>query len=1821
MRRYFLLSIQTLLLIICFLCFNTHSNAQISVTSGAFTPIDLIKNVFLGDGVEVTSVTYNGSNNAVGYFGNGLKDISIDNGLIMSTGNAISAATANTSGSTTGLTSGSSVSDPDLVTITGGTGIQDCAQYIIKFVPNADTLRFKYVFASEEYPEYTCSPFNDVFGFFISGPGITGPYTNNAINLALVPDPADPKGLTFTNFPVSINNVHNGNPGVPSCMPVFPMYYNSKIGSTTITYDGVLNVFIAQVIVIPCQEYTIKLSIADKGDGAYDSAVFLEAKSFGTGAIRVTTTTTSLDGAIAEGCDDGFIRFKLPKAADTDTPIDYNIFGSATNGVDYSYIAPNQIIAKGDSELVFNIEAFSDGIAESTEVIGVDVQRDFCNRDTFYVYIKDKIIKAPVLPGATQICESDSVNVDGTLPIQLPPEMVFENTTNFSIPDPDTLGGPGIPIFSDIIVSGVQPLKLGPGMISKVCINIAHSWIDDIDVFLISPGGQFMELTTDNGGDGNNYTGTCFSPLATQPINYNNPFGAPAVYAPFTGLFQPEVDWSYLYGGGGNPVNGTWRLLVLDDSYGLMGKLLNWSITFKPLYDLSYTWSPGGFTSCATCPITELKPDSTKNFILNVKDTYGCEVSDSTMVQIVPKLPKPDVICGTTTSNSIDFTWPQDPNATGYLVSDNGTNWLTAFPGPAHNTVLGLSLNQSVTLYVQATGLCGGKIDTITCKTPDCVPATVSIESQIDAKCFGGKDGSIDLKAAGIYPPFTFDNGTVNNTTGIFTGLGAGMYSIAVTDDQGCAGNFQFEIKEPAELKPIPFLVDSISCFGLSDGKATVKLTGGTAPFSFEWSSGSTDSIALNLQLGVSIVTITDGNGCSKVSSIDMNQPNSISANFNNLNATCFNTSNGSITINPKGGVPPYNYQWDINAGSQTSQTAINLAAGVYLVTVTDKKGCTYSDQSAVTSPTSLSLNTSSTNVTCFGGTNGTAMTIPIGGTTPYVYKWSDPAGQTTSKATGLGTGKYYVTVTDGGSCIAIDSVTITSPPQLSGTVQTLATLCFGSKDGSATINAFGGKQPFQYTWSDMGATIAMRNDLAAGMYNVTVTDANGCTLELNNITISSPATASISLSATDVSCFGGKDGTTTANANGGSGNWIYKWNDVLQQDLQTASFLVAGTYTVTATDAKGCTIIDSVKVNEPNEIIVTSKVDNVSCFGGSDGQISLTANGGNGALTYTWTPVGLAGQTVAGLTIGMYSVTVSDVKNCTKNLDFIITEPLEIKINFDIGAVSCSGVFNGSATAIVNGGTPPYNFKWSDPAGQTTQTASGLAAGTYTVTVTDASNCTNTGFLDISSPSSIIVDLTAIDVSCFGGNNGAVGATAQGGTTPYQFLWSNGAIINVANDLTAGIYSLTVTDAKGCTVVKQTEVKQPSEIVITETIQGISCPGDKSGVITVSINGGLPPYNTTWNTGDVGLMVSNIGQGTYTVIVKDSKGCLKTGSYTITPIDTITIKFDVQLVSCFGYADGMVQATAEGGTPGYNYLWSNGETTPSIDKLIPGFYKLTVTDSKACTFSDIVEITQPLNALTASVEGTDIDCYGETTGSVIFTAQGGTPPLYYSIDSLNFSTNVIEIGLGAGTYNCYVKDKNGCVEPAGIAIVNEPPPFSVNLGPDITIKLRRDTQLLAVVTNGVGLINYKWVVYDTTLLSCNNCPDPKVDTLFNPVLFKVIVTDANGCSASDLIVVNVDKTRKVFVPTAFTPNGDNVNDVLLTHGETDTYVRDFKIFDAWGEQVFEASNFKLGDSTIFWDGKLNGKEMNSGTFVWYLDVIYIDGDTDLVKGSFDLLR
>ncbi|MCB0639721.1 MAG: choice-of-anchor L domain-containing protein, partial [Lewinella sp.] len=761
--------------------------------SPPITPENLITNVFLGDGVEVLNVQFSGDPAAVGFFNLASDEIGMERGIVMTTGKAV------TSGADFGVNAvgdnqasegtTSTFGDVDLQSIAGqGTAINDVAVYTITFVPTADTLRFSYAFGSEEYPEYACSNFNDIFGFFISGPGISGGFSNNGKNIALIPG---------TNLPVRINNVNPGvvgsNGSIENCTPpsgtlAYSQYYNDNNDSNIMpVYDGFTDVFIAEAVVQPCSTYVIKLAICDVGDSAFDSGVFLEAKSFGTGSLDVEINGLAIDGGVAEGCTLGEIVFSLPNPVEDNFLVDFSVGGTATPDIDYPALPDSVWILAGDSLVTIPLSAYEDGIEEGDETIELSVQLDPCNRDTFTIVIKDNRLEPPDLGPDLSICAVDSIQLDGTVPIPLPDPPTFINNTPLPIETHN------VPYISEIDVFGVLPTNLGPEAIMMICIDsLDHRWIDDLDIYLVSPGGQFLELTTDNGGNGGNglgfdqYLGTCFTIDATTPINFPGPLAPPSA-VPFTGNWLPEGVWSDLWDGGDKPTNGTWQLVITDDTQSLGGTLHSWRIVFNPVYQVDYSWSPAAGLSCTDCPDPWASPDTTTTYVLTLTDSYGCTATDTITIEAIPGVQMTEVVCSQVTTNSVEVIWSDAPGATGYEVSINGGPWM-APSGALSHIVTGLDFLESVTISVRALASCPGEPVSTTCTTLDCTPPTL-LATPVAVSCYDGADGSVQINVSSGTGPFSYTVAGNTNDTGDFSGLAAGNYTAQVEDGTGCIGS------------------------------------------------------------------------------------------------------------------------------------------------------------------------------------------------------------------------------------------------------------------------------------------------------------------------------------------------------------------------------------------------------------------------------------------------------------------------------------------------------------------------------------------------------------------------------------------------------------------------------------------------------------------------------------------------------------------------------------------------------------------------------------------------------------------------------------------------------------------------------------------------------------------------------------------------------------------------------------------------------------------------------------------------------------------------
>ncbi|MCB0704858.1 MAG: choice-of-anchor L domain-containing protein [Saprospiraceae bacterium] len=1864
----------------------------LEVTNGAtspYDPLNLITNIFLGDGVEVTNVQFDGDPIAVGYFQNGEDEVGIDRGLIMTTGacaDGPSVGINNPGSSFASNNNSSNFSDPDLASIASPNNVFNVCRYTISFIPTSDTLQFKYVWASEEYPEYSCSSFNDVFGFFISGPGINGPYANNAENIAIIPG---------TNLPVAINNLHPQNGA--GCPAFNAQYYNDNNGSPNMpVYDGFTDVFIAQAVVIPCMEYTIKLVISDAGDGIFDSGVFLEAKSFGTGSLDVEISTVSLDGTITEGCSDATLTFALPNPTETDYPIDYTIFGSALNGIDYSTIPLDLTIVAGDSVVSVPIVAFEDAIAEGTEFIGIDVQRDVCNRDTFYIYIRENELIPPDLGPDTLICSTDTILLDGTINIPLPPPPSFTNTDDFSI------SPTGVQILSPITVVGVQPFELGPGVIQSVCINIDHNWLDDLDIFLQGPNGSFMQLSTDNGSNGDDYINTCFTPTASTNINYISP---PASGAPYTGDFAPEGFWEDLWSASENPTNGIWNLIVIDDANGFTGTILDWTITFEPLYQIYYEWMPTTGLSCADCPDPLASPDTTTTYVLRAYDSYGCEVFDTITINIVEALPAPEVFCGAITADCITFEWNGIIGAVTYEVSFNGGLTWQIPNGSLSHQICGLSLDETVTILVRALDGCSGVIGSATCTTLPCLELTPSVDNITSVTCFGGANGAIQLSAVGDFPPFEFTLGGVTNSTGVFSNLPADDYTITISDSEGCSVDLPVTVGEPAPINVSPLVINDITCNGSQDGTATVTVNGGNYPYTYSWDGGAqVDSVAVNLDQGIHTVFITDGLGCITQQDVTIDEPALLELDLNATQINCFGQSTGTATADVVGGTGGYTYQWDAATGSQINPTAIDLPAGFYEVIVTDQNGCTVTDIIEVSQYDEISLAPDSTDASCSGIFNGSAsVSASGGGVGIYTYQWDANANnQVGATAVDLGPGTYSVTVTDLLGCSVETSISVDSPTEMEVMLAVDSTSCSYLEDGTAQVSVLGGTPFYTYVWSDGGPNQPDRDDLAAGLNSVTITDINGCQ-QIMDFDVPAPAPMLVDLLNTDVDCFGNNSGTASVLASGGSGGYSYLWDD--SQNTQVAIDLPAGMIGVTVTDINGCEETGSIEVTEPDELILDVNSTPALCFGAESGTATVIASGGAGGYTYTWNDLQNT-PTATNLEAGFYEVVVVDANNCSATIDVAVGEAPELTAVTDFTPVSCQGGPDGTATALPNGGTGPYSYLWSN--NQVNQTATTLGAGIYTVTITDANNCQVITSVELDAPEDVAISFVQTDVSCNGGTDGEATVLIDAGTAPFEYIWSNGTSNPILDEVGAGIYTVTVTDLNDCETVESIEITEPDQIFaeldqvsalcnngsngsasvttvlygttpaaisdfqftwntvpgqnnsmatglvggqtytvtitdpagcsIQETItidnpapmeilsvatEDVSCADGSDGVATIVANGGTAPYTYQWDSttgSQIGENAINLGAGTFTVLITDINGCQTTGSATVLEPQPLDVAFQVSDVDCFGAATGNASVVGDGGVSPYSYSWSTGSQTNLADGLAAGTYELSLTDANGCILVDEIEVTQPEAPISAIGTGRDVSCFGSENGAVIVSAEGGTPPYSYSLDNNVFSGSSTLVALEAGIYNVFVQDARGCVFLTQEIEILEPDPLTVDLGLDINLFYGDNAQLGVTVSPDMP-VTYNWWLSGPGILDCTDCPNPIVDPLGYATTVFVAVTNENGCIAEDLLRIFVEKERLVTVPSGFSPNGDGENDLLLVHGKTGTMVDRIQVFDRWGELLYQNGGFPVNQTQIGWDGTYRGQEMGSGVYIWYLDITHEDGSKESLKGGTTLVR
>ena len=1822
--------------------------AQLSITgsSNAISPEQIIETIFLGDGVEVTSISFEGSNQAAGFFTDGFNDIGIERGIVM--GSGIVSAANQEEEQFAGNDVGGPNSDPDLdPLIDQNLGLFDVARYEIKFIPAADTLRFRYVFASEEYPQFNCSVFNDIFGFFISGPNPDGG-TYNAENIALVPELTDPTGLTFTNLPVTIENVHSTTG--PSCPGSFEEYYNDNTGSDFLAYGAYLDVFTAQAIVIPCQEYVMQLKIADVGDPNYDSSVFLEAKSFGTGSISVDISTVSLDGTIAEGCNSATLVVSLPDPVEQDFIVDAQIIDCddvATQDVDYIGLPDQFIIPAGENRVEYEIFAIEDGIIEGLENICFDIQKDICNRDTVTISIVETPLEQPIIPQDTMICQAEII----TLTQDLPPSFVLPPAPFFSTNESVTLIDEFTEYRMDIEVDGVFPEYIAPNLIKRVCIDsVEHIFRTDLDFYLLTPGGFFMELSTDNGFDGDNTSvdymiNTCFTPFAIENINNGTPLVGS--YFPdnpkYTGDFLPEGVWEDLYDLS-NESNGTYSLIFIDEEEGAIGSVHGWSICFQALYNLTYEWSSSVDGSiCINCEDIDIEVDETTTFYLEVTDSYGCSLVDSFTVETVDLLPPVEnLMCDSIAPQYIRVEWDAAIDATGYTIFipgiidppldiGNVTEW-------AISTGLDPSTSYDITITVLG-GTCGGQSTTITCTTNQCEVDDLVIETLEGVSCLGDADGILDVEITGNYPPYTYTFRGTNTLDGAFSDLAASVAfedTLYIEDNTGCIAKFPIVIPTPNALNVDFEDVMGIQCNGETSASVVAEPFGGTEPYEYIWESGSTTNTASDLGEGTEGLTVTDFNGCSIVTSISFTEPAAITATQVSSDVSCFGGNDGSAAVNPSGGtasdISDYEFAWGDPLG-QTTFSVNDLPAATYIVTITDLNSCTATVEVVINQPDEIMSSVVGTDVLCFDSENGTGTVTIVGGNPPFDFEWDN--GELTNPAVALNPGKHFVTITDDEDCFKIDSVIIDAPDSLLVSFMIDSVSCFDSLDGVISWDILGGVGPYETEINGVTVTSPL-SDLPAGEYCFEISDDNDCSI-ISCVTVEQPQEILISEVITGESCFNSDDAAIDITVEFGNPPYDYSWEGPgtftsVSEDLEGID---SGIYSVTATDSKGCAQTAVYEIIEPESIEIASEVLNIQCKGEETGFLNITVTGGTLPYEFEW--IGPNGYTsdeedIIDVFAGAYTVIVSDSNDCIAQGSFEILEPnTGVNANISEDDEVCFGATNGVASVAPSGGSAPYDITWST--GSKFTNLNGLSPGRYYVTVVDGSLCTNVDSLDIIERDQILIETDVESSLCFESFDGSavVSQISEGGQiqniADYTYLWTS-----TPNQFTAEAINLKggqdiqliVTDELGCTSVTEVEIPTPEAVSARlEFVDSISCALGDNGSIVIQGTGGDDSYEYQWGQGtnfQTGPAAKNLKSGNYNVTITDGNGCTGVEEFAIQDPFPITLNFRIFDVLCFGEDNGEIELIANGGTEPYSLNWSTGDNVDELTGLEIGDYYVTVTDAKDCEVVDSVTVAQPEAPLDFDIITNDVDCNNGQNGSIIIEPIGGAGNYIYSLDNFIFNGSTEQIGLKEGFYNVYVKDANGCIDSINDVQIISPAPLELDLGPDVYLNFGETYQFDPAIGNFVGSLTFKWESPDLDLLSCIDCQTPFFDAQ-RQASYRLVVQDGRNCIVDDFINLYIENSDAVFVPSGFTPNGDFNNDLLSVYGIEGVQVNVFRVYDRWGEVVFEDEDFEVNDTNRGWDGIFKGKEMPPGVYTWVVEAEFTNGFKDIYSGNTTLIK
>jgi uncharacterized protein YjdB len=1045
----------------------------------------------------------------------------------------------------------------------------------------------------------------------------------------------------------------------------------------------------------------------------------------------------------------------------------------------------------------------------------------------------------------------------------------------------------------------------------------------------------------------------------------------------------------------------------------------------------TYLWS-GGITTEDRLNV----PAGTYN--LTITDLAGCSS------QFSYELVNPPTMQITYTKNDPTCIRSGDIN----ISISGGTqpynyNWLDIIGNINVEDRIGITSGSYVVVVTDANGCT--KSASVTLEEPDCETlAEVVCKSSLADKYNVNPNPDVTSYIWRVPDGAVISSGQGTSAITVnWSGASPGTGEICVYTTNSCG--------ESGEICKTLYIQEVIATATITSPKCTnseIKFTGGggifytwSGPFGFSSNlQNPTIKNANSSHAGLYTVTVTNDNGCTASASVSLSFSAKPSLSIANSNASSCGTQNGSLDLTVTQGTGPYNYVWSNGA---FTEDIINLNVGSYAVTVSDNNGCTNSAIASVNNAEGFSLSSSSTDVTCYNGSDGAASISVNGGSGSFLYQWSNGAG--TLNISGVKAGTYRVTVTDiEESCFAIQTVIINQPSPLLTDIKATNVSQYGQNNGQIDLSVTGGSPVYAYNWSDLpgNSNPEDRVNLAGGMYAVTITDTKNCATQ-RLVEIAQPSGP---LSATgvvgNISCYGLSNGYIDVTVTGGLPPYNYQWSS--GQTTEDIKALLSGSYSVTVTDSKLVSSTATFVITQPNAVNPTINVTNNLCYNGMSGQLTLNVTGGTTPYTYVWSNAETS-QSISQLTAGTYSVTVNDANLCSAVRSATVLQASDINIASSKFEVLCQGTNSGGINLTVTGGAGNFSYLWSN--GNTNNNIAGIGAGIYTVTVTDVNLCTKTSTISLDDAKSIQISNFASQLSCNEIRNGAIDITVTGGTSPYSYVWSFGATSEDIDELPAGTYTITVTDANECTKTATISLSEPQGIVVNAIPVYPDCYGPNRSAIEISHIGGTGPFTYAWSTGENTQNIMALPDGIYFVTVTDSKGCTGTSISLITQPPKLVVT-GVTVPNCPGQNNGSLTLYINGGTEPYNYAWSDGQNGLVRSGLGTGTYTVSVTDAKGCQNMSQFNLSplsiQFFNVLpSCAIDQETSSLYVKENGEIYSKISGGTPPYRYTWstgDTTAFITN-----LALGIYNltvtgggCTLSDQsyltgNACIPPVAV--------------------------------------------------------------------------------------------------------------------------------------------------------------------------------------------